>query len=154
MVSYKKTDGGSHFVSCYSHFILSFPTSAFSLSSLSFLLRSSNFSQPRLIDYAHPQPPWAGSRIPPYPRYFSIPGDFCFVLLCSHRAPGSILFRFTCFSERHLQLHLGTPWAIYCLERFQSTMPACRRFRSLPERFRAQLLKSPPQQPAAEWFLR
>jgi hypothetical protein len=102
----------------------------------------------------HAEPPWA-SRFPPYLRYFSIPGDFRFVLLWTHRAPGSLLSRLLCSFGRHLQLHLGT----LRLGPLQfGTLPisaSCIRFRSLSERPRgSQLPKSPPQQPAVARFLR
>ena len=59
----------------------------------SLLVFSSLFSQypqqRRLMYLTHPEPPWAGSRVTLTPGIFVFPGDVSFVLLCTHRAPGS-----------------------------------------------------------------
>ena len=92
-------------------------------------------------------PPWAGSQPPPFPPVLlDIPGDFRFVLLCTHRAPGSLLSRLLCSFGRHLQLHLGT----LRLGPLQFGTPpisaSCMRSRSLSGRSRgSQLPKSPPR---------
>jgi hypothetical protein len=126
--------------------------STFFFSSQFFLLRSSTDPQPRrLMDYAHPEPPWAGSRFSPLPPVLL---DTAFLFRFTVYTPSLLLPCFLCSFGRHLVFMLGLfHWALYCLERFQSTMPhagASDRF----WRFRAQLPKSPPQQPAVERLLR
>jgi hypothetical protein len=99
VISFQKKDCGSHFVPYFLLVILSTSTSAAAaVAATAFRFLSMFFLSPQfstsffylstatLMDFAHPEPPWAGCRFPPYPR---IPGDFRFVLLCTHRAPGS-----------------------------------------------------------------
>ena len=159
-------------MSCFLHVILSFPTSAatavattaYRLLSLRVFFLLSVFSTSLLYlssattadGLRTPGAPLGG--FPVFPTYTPgtsrYRGDFCFVLLCTHRAPGSILSRLFCSLSEGIFNCILVPSPLGPLE--FGTLPIndalCRRFRSLLERLRAQLPKSPPQQPAVDFF--
>jgi hypothetical protein len=100
----------------------------FSFSSQFFLLRSSIYPQPRrLMDYAHPEPPWAGSRcfplIPPVLLDTVVISVSFYCVHTEPRAPSCpvyfALFRKASSTASWYPSH----WALWSLERFQSTMP-------------------------------
>jgi hypothetical protein len=152
VVSYQKKDCCSHFVSYFLHVKLSILTSAatdvaatayrflstfFSFSSLSFSTSFLYLSSATSADgFRTPGGELGGFPVLPYPRYLLIPGDFRFVLLCTHRAPGSSCPRLPCFFRKTFNFILvPSDWAFDCLERFQSVHHACAsvRYRNAPE---------------------
>ena len=114
VVSYQKKGSGSHFVPFSLHVILSIVIydRAEGRVCLPFSLL---FFSPLFFQYPWPRRPLVTShtrsplgRTPGFtltPVIFVIPGDFSFVLLCTHRAPGSS--RPACFlEETHFTLFL------------------------------------------------
>ena len=94
VVSYQKKDCGSHFVPFSLHVLLlvsSTPArkAAFAFHFLSSFSPLSFLSMSADGYLAHPEPLGRAPGFTLTPGIFVIPGDFSFVLLCTHRAPGS-----------------------------------------------------------------
>jgi hypothetical protein len=120
VVSYQKKDSGSHFVPFSLHvirhtfgFIYDRAEGRVCLP-FSLLVFSSFFSQypqlRRLMVTSHTRTPLG--RAPGFtltPGIFVIPGDFSFVLLCTHRAPGSS--RPACFRKLR-RLHVSATFRL------------------------------------------
>jgi hypothetical protein len=107
VVSYQKKGSGSHFVPFSLHVILSIVIYDRAEGRVCLPFSLLVFS-PLLFQYPWPRRPLVTShtrsplgRAPGFtlgPGIFVIPGDFSFVLLCTHRAPGSS--RPACFRKR------------------------------------------------------
>ena len=156
VVSYQKKGSGSHFVPFSLHVILSIviydraegrvclPFSLLVFSPLFF-----QFPWPRRPTVtSHTRSPLG--RTPGFtltPVIFVIPGDFSFVLLCTHRAPGSS--RPACFRKmRRLLTSPSSDWAfIASARRMGAIVP--RIVPIVSERPRPQFSKTPPQHSAA-----
>ena len=117
VVSYQKKGSGSHFVPFSLHVILSIVIYDRAEGRVCLPFSLLVFS-PLLFQYPWPRRPLVTShtrsplgRTPGFtltPVIFVIPGDFSFVLLCTHRAPGSS--RPACFlEETHFTLFLLGP---------------------------------------------
>jgi hypothetical protein len=156
VVSYQKKGSGSHFVPFSLHVILSIVIYDRAEGRVCLPFSPLVFS-PLLFQYPWPRRPLVTShtrsplgRTPGFtltPVIFVIPGDFSFVLLCTHRAPGSS--RPACFRKMR-RLHA---LAIFLLglHRFRSThgglVPRIVPIVSEPPR--PQFSKTPPQHSAA-----
>jgi hypothetical protein len=115
VVSYQKKGSGSHFVPFSLHVILSVVIYGRAEGRVCLPFSPLVFS-PLFFQYPWPRRPLVTShtrsplgRTPGFtltPVIFVIPGDFSFVLLCTHRAPGSS--RPACLFRKYLQLLIGT----------------------------------------------
>jgi len=156
VVSYQKKGSGSHFVPFSLHVILSIVVYDRAEGRVCLPFSLLVFS-PLFFQYPWPRRPVVTShtrsplgRTPGFtltPVIFVIPGDFSFVLLCTHRAPGSS--RPACLFRKYLQLLIGT--FRLGLHRFRSTHDGLvpRMVPIASELPGPQFSKTPPQQSAA-----
>ena len=156
VVSYQKKGSGSHFVPFSLHVILSVVTYDRAEGRVCLPFSPLVFS-PLFFQYPWPRRPLVTShtrsplgRTPGFtltPVIFVIPGDFSFVLLCTHRAPGSS--RPACLFRKYLQLLIGT--FRLGLHRFRSTHDGLvpRMVPIASELPGPQFSKTPPQHSAA-----
>ena len=156
VVSYQKKGSGSHFVPFSLHVILSIVIYDRAEGRVCLPFSPLVFS-PLLSQYPWPRRPLVTShtrsplgRTPGFtltPVIFVIPGDFSFVLLCTHRAPGSS--RPACFRKmRGLFTSPSSDWAfIASARRMGAIVP--RIVPIVSERSRPQFSKTPPQHSAA-----